>query len=71
MQSLVVDVGADSINESKVLEVSGRTEVLLLVQDVVLGASNNTSILDTTDSLSNKMARQVWVGREALPVALP
>jgi len=69
VQSLVVHIAADSINKAEVLELSRRTEVLLLVVDVVLSASNDTSILDTTNSLSDSMASQVGIGREALPVA--
>jgi hypothetical protein len=70
VQSLVVDVGADGINEALVLEVAGLAEVLLLVEDKVLAASNDTSILDTAHSLGSGMASQVWIGGETLPVAL-
>lgn len=43
--------------------------MFLLVADVVLGASNDTSLLDTLDSLVHTNAREDGVGREALPVA--
>lgn len=69
MKCLVIHIGADSIDKTKVLEVSRRAEVLLLVQDVVLGASNDTSILDTLDSLGNSNARKNRVRAEAFPVA--
>ena len=45
--------------------------MLLLVQDVVLGASNDTSILNTAYGLGNGMTGEVWVRRKALPVTLP
>ena len=70
MQSLVVDVGADGINEALVLEVAGLAEVLLLVENKVLAASNDTSVLDSANCLGSSMASQVWVGGEAFPIAL-
>ena len=71
MQSLVVQVGAERVDETKVFELTGLAEVLLLVQDVVLGASNDTSILNTAYGLGNGMTGEVWVRRKALPVTLP
>jgi hypothetical protein len=39
--------------------------VLLLIHDVVLGASNDTSILNTLDGLTHCDSGQNWVGAEA------
>jgi hypothetical protein len=36
----------------------------------VLGASNDTSILNTANGLSNGVAREVWIGGETFPVTL-
>lgn len=71
MQSLVVNIAADRINAAKVLEVSWGAEVLLLVQNVMLGASNDTSVLDATNSLRDSMTCQIRIRRKAFPVALP
>lgn len=68
VQSLVVHIGADGIDEAKVFEVAGLAEVFLLVQNVVLGASNDTSILNALYSLGNSNAREDWVRAEAFPV---
>jgi hypothetical protein len=70
VQSLVIDVGADGIDKALVLEVAGLAEVLLLVEDEVLAASNDTGVLDTTHCLSGGMTSQVRIGGKALPVAL-
>lgn len=70
VQSLVVNIGADGIDEAKVLKVAGLAEVLLLVQNKVLGASNDTSILNTTDGFSNCNTSENRVWAEAFPVAL-
>lgn len=43
--------------------------MFLLVTDVVLGASNDTSLLNTLDGLVHTDSREDGVGREALPVA--
>jgi hypothetical protein len=43
-------------------------EVFLLVANVVLGASNDTSLLNALDSLVHTNARKNGVRREALPV---
>lgn len=40
----------------------------MLVGNEMLGASNDTSILDTLDALGNGDTRQDGVGRETLPV---
>jgi hypothetical protein len=44
---------------------SGLAVVLLLVHDVVLSTSNNTSVLNALDSLCNGNSSQNWVGTEA------
>jgi hypothetical protein len=44
--------------------------MLLFVQNIVLSASNDTSILNTANGLGDSVTRQVWVRGEALPVAL-
>jgi hypothetical protein len=44
--------------------------MFLFVEDVVLGASNDTSVLNTADGLSDSVTRQVRVWRETFPVAL-
>jgi len=43
--------------------------VLLLVSNEVLRASNDTSILDTVDVLSDSDTREDWVRRETFPIA--
>jgi len=57
---------------SDVVSISVRlgrlAEVLLLVTDEVLCASNDTSILDTVDVLSHSNTRQDRVRGETLPV---
>ena len=65
VQSDVVDVGRDSIRDVR----TSLSEVLLLVEDVVLGASDNTSILDALDGLGVQDTREDGVRAEALPVA--
>ena len=70
VQSLVVQVGADGIDEAKVLEVTGLAEVLLLVHNEVLGACDDTSVLDTADSVGDSMTSQDWVRGETFPVTL-
>jgi hypothetical protein len=69
VKGLVIDVGADSIDEAA-FKVAGLAEVLLLVKNVVLRASNDTSILDTANSVGNGDSGEVGVGRETFPVAL-
>jgi hypothetical protein len=69
VKSLVIDVRADRVNLFA-LECTRRAEVLLLVQDVVLRASNDAGILDTLDGVGNSNAGEIWVGGEAFPVAL-
>ena len=70
VQSLVIQVGADGIDEAKVLKVTGLAEVLLLVHDEVLGAGNDTSVLDTADGVGDGMASQHWIRGETFPVTL-
>ena len=70
MQSLVVQVGAERIDETKVFELTGLAEVLLLVHDVMLGASNYTGILDTAYGVGDSNARQDGVRGETFPVTL-
>jgi len=65
VQSDVVDVGRDSIRDVR----TSLSEVFLLVENVVLGASNDTSILDTLDGLGVQDTREDGVRAEALPVA--
>jgi hypothetical protein len=70
VECLVVQVRADGIDKAEVFELAGLAEVLLFVHDVVLGASDNTSILDTADGVGNGNAGQDRVWRETFPVAL-
>lgn len=70
MKGLVVNVGADGIDKVVVFECAGLAEVLLFIHDEVLGASNNTCILNTADGVGNSNAGQDGVGREAFPVTL-
>jgi len=42
--------------------------MFLLVHDVMLRTSNNTSILNTLNSLGNCNASQDWVGAEAFKI---
>jgi hypothetical protein len=61
VEGLVIDVGADSIDEAA-FELAGLAEVLLLVENVVLRASDDASILNTADSVANSNAGKVGVG---------
>lgn len=70
VQSLVVQVGADGIDKAKVSEIAGLAEMLLLVHNEVLGAGNDTSILDTANGFSNCYTRENRIGAKALPVTL-
>jgi hypothetical protein len=65
VQGDIVDIGRDSIRDVR----TSLSEVLLLVEDVMLGASNDTSILDTHDGLCVEDTRENGVGTEAFPVA--
>jgi hypothetical protein len=65
VQSDIVDIGRDSIRDVR----ASLSEVLLLVENVMLGASNNTSILDAHDSLCVEDTRENGVRTEAFPVA--
>jgi hypothetical protein len=64
VQSDIVDVGRDSIRDVG----TSLSEVLLLVEDVVLGTSNNTGILDTLDGLGVQDTREDGVRAETFPV---
>ena len=70
VQSLVIDVGADGVDEAKVLEIAGLAEVLLLIENEVLGAGNDFGILDTANGFANCDAGKNRVRPEAFPVAL-
>ena len=50
------------------VRLGGLAEVFLLITDEVLCASNDTSILDTVDVLSDSNTRQDRVRGETLPV---
>jgi hypothetical protein len=65
VQSDIVDVGRDSIRDVR----ASLSEVLLLVEDVMLGTSNDTSILDTHDSFCVENTRENGIRTEAFPVA--
>ena len=69
MESLVIDVGADSIDEAA-FKIAGLAEVLLLVENVMLCASDNTSILDTANRVGNGDSGEVGIGGETFPIAL-
>jgi hypothetical protein len=70
VKCLVVQVRAESIDVAEVFELAGLAEVLLFVHDVVLGASDNTGILNTADGVGNSNPRQHRVWRETFPVTL-
>jgi hypothetical protein len=65
VQSDIVDIGRNSIRDVR----TSLSEMLLLVEDVMLGASNDTSILDTHDGLCVEDTRENGVGTKAFPVA--
>jgi hypothetical protein len=56
MKSLVVNIRTNAINCSDPIYRTWLTEVFLLVQDIVLGASNNACILNATNRLRNSYA---------------
>jgi len=78
VKSDVVNVGADGVGKAstalRLLSVPGSelwayktclSEVLLLVQDKVLGASHDARGLHTLNSLSNSNTGEHWVWTEA------
>ena len=65
VQGDVVDVGRDSIRDVG----TSLSEVLLLVENVVLGASNDTSVLNTLDRLGIQDAGENRVRTESFPIA--
>jgi len=67
MHSHIIDVGAATLGDviAVALGFWGLTEVLLLIQDVVLGASNDASILDAANCLCDGDTREDWVRTEA------
>jgi hypothetical protein len=67
VQSNIVDVRARCLVVCAVVVAIGA-EVLLLVEDVVLGGSNDTGVLNTLYGLGNTNTRENRVWREALPV---
>lgn len=71
MHRTVVNVGAERLGDIKPVALCFRslTEVLLLVQNIVLGASNDTGILDALDGLGYHKASERRIGRETLPVS--
>jgi hypothetical protein len=64
VQSDIVDIGRNSIRDVR----TSLSEVLLLVENVMLGASNDTSILDTHNGLGVQDSRENGVRAEAFPV---
>lgn len=66
MHCFVINVGADTLRDVEPIIVSFRSlsEMLLLIANVVLGASHHTSILDALNGGGNQSAGEVWVGRE-------
>jgi hypothetical protein len=64
VQSNIVNIGRDSIRDVR----TSLSEVLLLVEDVMLGASNDTSILDTHNGLGVQDTGENRVRAEAFPV---
>ena len=66
MHGLVVNVGAFTLCNVETIHLRfGRVpEMLLLVADVVLGASHDAGCLDALDGRRNQSARQVWIWRE-------
>lgn len=71
VKRLIVDIRAHTLSNIKSIasSLSSLSEMLLLVTNVMLGASNNTSILDTLDRLRHKRTSQSRVRRETLPVS--
>jgi hypothetical protein len=69
VERLIVDVGADRV-DVLAFEIAGLAEMLLFIQNVVLRASNDTGILDTSNGVGNSNAGEIRVGREAFPVTL-
>jgi hypothetical protein len=62
MHCHIIDVG-----RVRILRQAGYclTEVFLFVSNVVLGACDYTRVLNALNSLSNRDARQNWIGTEA------
>lgn len=65
MQSYVVDVGAKGFGDIASRLVTGLTEVFLLVEDEMLGAGNDTSVLDTFYGLGNGNTTEDRIRAEA------
>ena len=66
MHCFVVNVGADTLRDVEPITVRFRSlpEMLLLITNVVLGASHHTSILDALNCGGNQSAGKVWIRRE-------
>jgi hypothetical protein len=66
MHGLVVDVGADTLSDVEAIALSLRclTEVLLFVGDVVLGARNDSSVLNASNCWIDQRASQVRIWTE-------
>jgi hypothetical protein len=69
VERLVIDVGADRV-DVLAFKVAGLAEMLLFIQNVMLRASNDTSILNTSNGVGNCNAGEIRVRREAFPVTL-
>ena len=63
MHCFVVNVGADTLCDVEPITVRFRSlsEMLLLIANVVLGASHHTSILDALNCGGNQGAGKVWI----------
>lgn len=71
VQSDIVNVGAQRLGDvdTEALGLGGLAEMLLLVENVVLGAGDDAGILDTLDGFGNGNTREGGIGTEAFPVA--
>jgi len=66
VESNVIDVGAGSFADIAARLITALTEVFLLVENVMLSARNDTSVLNTLDGFGNGHSTEVWVWRESM-----
>ena len=69
MHSLVIHIRAESIADVIPVSLSlpDLSELLLFVDNVMLGGSNHASILNAFDGFRKKDTSESWVGGEAFP----
>lgn len=65
MHGLVIKVGRYAVSNVESRWVGGLTEMLLLIEDIMLGAGNDAGALDTLNSGRDQLTGQVWIRRKS------